>query len=113
MRKFILAVVFMLCFGSLFAAKFKIESVTYDIEGCGHWIFGKTQEFALSNEVPVDTKTYFNDEEAFNKYLGDLETRLSNLRAFETILLSYEVFYIDSQTTDEEIDFVKLNIYVN
>ena len=112
MRKFILAVVFMLCFGSLFAAKFKIESVTYDIEGCGHWIFGKTQEFALANEVPVDTKTYFNDEEAFNKYLGDLETRLSNLRAFETILLSYEVFYTDSQTSGEEINFTKLNIYV-
>ena len=49
-------------FSTIFAEQFRIEQVEYDIEGCGHWIFGQTQEYALENTVPVDTKTVFQSE---------------------------------------------------
>ena len=112
MRKFISFLFVFVCLMPLFAAQYKIASVIYDIEGCGHWIFGRTQEYALANAVPVDTKTTFDNEEALNIYLNDLEKHLSNLRAFETILLSYEVIDEDYTRDIGPLFSVNLNIYV-
>ena len=91
----------------VFSQQYKIDDVEYSIKGCGHWIFGCTQEYALANEVPVDKKTVFADEAAFTAYITDLEIKLKNLRAFETIELSYEALPEQDQITP-----VKLTISV-
>ena len=83
----------------VFSQQYKIDDVEYSIKGCGHWIFGCTQEYALANEVPVDKKTVFADEAAFTAYITDLEIKLKNLRAFETIELSYEALPEQDQIT--------------
>ena len=97
MKKSLFFVSLLFFLGTIFAEQFRIEQVEYDIEGCGHWIFGQTQEYALENTVPVDTKTVFQSEEELNEYLKDFEKQLSNLRAFETIDIIYE-----------EIEFLKV-----
>ena len=91
----------------LTAEQYKINNVNYNLEGCGHWIFGRTQEYALITQVPVDTKTVFQDEEAFGNYLKDYEKRLNNLRAFETIQIDYEVLEDEAQ---EDINNVNLTV---
>ena len=112
MRKFILFILFTFCLLPLTAAQYKINSVSYDIEGCGHWIFGRTQEYALANAVPVDTKTVFQNENDLDLYLNDLEQHLSNLRAFETILITYEIISEDYESSTIPIFLIDLNIYV-
>ena len=91
----------------VFSQQYKIDDVEYSIKGCGHWIFGCTQEYALANEVPVDKKTVFADEAALTAYITDLEKKFGNLRAFETIELSYEALPEQDQITP-----VKLTITV-
>ena len=93
----------------VFSQQYKIDDVEYSIKGCGHWIFGCTQEYALANEVPVDKKTVFADEAAITAYITDLEIKLKNLRAFETIELSYEALPEQDQITPVKLT-IKLNI---
>ncbi len=90
MKRLNLFLILLLTLFPLAAQQYKIDDVEYSITGCGHWIFGCTQEYALSNEVQIDKKTIFENETTFDAYLVDLEKRLKNLRAFETIELNYE-----------------------
>ncbi len=73
----------------------KITKVNYNIQGCGARIFGVTQDYVLAKEVPVDTKTEFPDEVTLNLYLEDYKKKLNNLRAFETIDVTYEIIEND------------------
>ena len=110
MKKSLFFVSLLFLFSTIFAEQFRIEQVEYDIEGCGHWIFGQTQEYALENTVPVDTKTVFQSEEELNEYLKDFEKQLSNLRAFETIDIIYEEIELDDGPAS--VTPLRLNIYV-
>ena len=92
-----------------FSQQYQIKDVTYDIEGCGAKIFGRTQDYAISHEVPVDTKKVFNDISELNTYLDDYRTKLNNLRAFETIQVDYT---FDEQTENESICDVNLIVSV-
>ena len=69
----------------------QITKVNYNIQGCGAKIFGVTQDYVLARAVPVDTKTVFPDEATLNLYLDDYKKKLNNLRAFETIEVTYEI----------------------
>lgn len=111
MKRLFLILSLVLFFFPLAAQQYKIDNVTYSIEGCGHWIFGQTQEYALVTEVPIDKKTVFQNEEAFNAYLKDLEKRLQNLRAFETINITYEITSATELNYDE-VNLVLINIDV-
>lgn len=87
---------FALLFILTFAAwSLKITQVNYNIEGSGAKIFGKTQDYALEREVPVDTKSDFSDEEALKVYIENYKKRLNNLRAFEEIEINYEILEND------------------
>ena len=45
------------------AQQYKIEDINYSIQGCGHPIFGITQEYALAQQVPIDNKKVFQNTE--------------------------------------------------
>ena len=56
---------------AVYAQKVQIEDVVYNIEGCGSAIFGRTQDYSLSREVPVNTSKVFETEDEFNLYIED------------------------------------------
>ena len=73
----------------------KITTINYNIEGSGAKFFGVTQDYVLAREVPVDTKTDFPDEQTLNIYIEDYKKKLNNLRAFETIEVTYKIIEND------------------
>ncbi len=109
MKRFSLFLIITFILFPLFAQQYQISDIEYSIQGCGHWIFGRTQEYALVTQVPVDQKTVFEDEESFTAYITDFEIKLNNLRAFETINVNYE---LESQEEQSDIIPVKLLISV-
>ena len=96
---------------AVYAQKVQIEDVVYNIEGCGSAIFGKTQDYSLSREVPVNTSKVFETEEEFNLYLEDYKKKLSNLRAFESIEIetqdAFEAEEDDDLSDNEETEKIK------
>lgn len=109
MKRFNLFLIISFILFPIFAQQYQINDIEYQIQGCGHWIFGRTQEYALVTQVPVDQKTIFESEEDFTAYITDLEIKLNNLRAFETTSITYEPI---SQEEQSEIIPVKLTISV-
>lgn len=110
MKKIFLIAALCFLFFPLSAKQYKINKVSYSIQGCGHFIFGRTQEYALATAVPVDQKNIFEDEEAFNKYLEDLEKKLKNLRAFETI----EITWIsENEPTDDQEEIINVDLTIS
>jgi hypothetical protein len=109
MKRFKLFPIIFLFLFPLAAQQYQINDIEYQIQGCGHWIFGRTQEYALVTQVPVDQKTVFENEEDFTAYITDLEIKLNNLRAFETTSITYEPILQEEQS---EIIPVKLIISV-
>ncbi len=107
MKKFLISLAFLIFALPIWSQGYKINKTDYSIEGCGHWIFGKTQEYALVTQVPIDTKRVFEDQAAFDAYILDLEKKLKNLRAFETIEITYEL-----EPVDENLFLVNLLISV-
>ena len=107
MKKLALFLLLAGCAFPLLAQKYQIKSVDYDIQGCGAPIFGRTQDYALAHEAPVDKKKVFNDKAELDAYLEDYEKRLNNLRAFETIEIEYEL-----TEPEEDITGVSLNVAV-
>ena len=104
MKKLALFLLLAGCAFPLLAQKYQIKSVDYDIQGCGAPIFGRTQDYALAHEAPVDKKKVFNDKAELDAYLEDYEKRLNNLRAFETIEIEYEL-------TEPEEDITGVSVY--
>lgn len=90
-----------ICLCSIFAFEYKIRDVEYDITGCGYKIFGQTQPYSLSKQVPVDKKTIFANQAELENYIKDYTKKLQNLRAFETIQVDYNVL-TEQETIDEE-----------
>ena len=92
---------------SLFAQKYQINQVNYNIQGNGAKIFGKTQSYALENNVPVQKNHIFESVDELNEYISEYTIKLNNLRAFETIEVDYTF-----DSTDEELCPVTLNVSV-
>jgi outer membrane protein assembly factor BamA len=90
---------------TLFAQKFQIVDVEYNLEGAGPKLLGITNPYALEQKVSIDKKTVFSSEEEFNKYFEDYKKQINNLRAFEKIEISYSV--LEQQ---DEINYVKINV---
>ena len=90
---------------TLFAQKFQIVDVEYNLEGAGLKLLGVTNPYALEQKVSVDKKTIFLSEEEFNKYFEDYKKQINNLRAFEKIEITYSV--LEEQ---DEINYVKINV---
>lgn len=86
----------------LTAQGYQINDVTYNITGCGARIFSQTQDYVLAREVPVDKKTVFEDTMQLSAYLEDYNKKLKNLRAFDTIDVSWEVISQNKEDTAVE-----------
>ena len=100
----------------LFARQYQITQINYTLEGNGAKIFGRTQPYALENNVPVEKNQIFETEEELNEYILEYTIKLNNLRAFEKIEVTYETAASDSgedtQPAEDEICPVTLNVSV-
>lgn len=110
-KSLLLSAVFLTC-SLIFSQSYQIKDVEYDITGCGAKIFGTTQDYVLARSVPVDTKTVFADEQALDTYLNDYTKKLNNLRAFDTIDISYEELTENTEQETESAEPVKLKLIV-
>lgn len=90
---------------SLYAQKFQIVDIEYDLAGCGPKILGVTNQYALEQKVSVDKKTIFESEEEFNKYFEEYKKQINNLRAFEKIEISYSIL-----NQENDINHVKIHV---
>ena len=90
---------------TIFAQKFQIVDIEYDLAGCGPKILGVTNQYALEQKVSVDKKTIFESEEEFNKYFEEYKKQINNLRAFEKIEISYSIL-----EQNNEINNVKIHV---
>lgn len=109
MKRYLCLFALFFLFFPVYSQQYKILEYSYSIEGSGKMI--KTQEYALIQQVPIDTKTIFKDVDSFNTYISNLNTKLNNLRAFETVQISYEPIEVPD-TPESDIIFIKLLIYV-
>lgn len=118
MKKSVLLLAFTSLLFPLFADRLQIKNVEYEIQGSGPKIFGKTQEYALTNEVQIDTKAIFENEDALKAYVENYKTELNNLRAFEKIEVSYNIENKEAEIsesnpqTDDSIKYVTLTVSV-
>lgn len=74
----------------------KIESVEYNIKG-------HTKKFPLQLAVPIDTETIFANEEAFLKYISEIQQKLNNLRTLEYSKVEYEYIGVENSITLSKI----------
>ena len=80
-----------------FSERYQISDVTYTLE--------KTREQDLRRVVPINTDKIFESKEDLDSYLADLQQRLMNTRAFDTVEIE------TSDDTDEnEITQISLHI---
>lgn len=82
MKRLALLLFFLLLFTSLFSDQYKITNVQYSITGF-------TREYPLSQKVPIDTVSIFENEEEFNEYLDNIRQLLNNERIFQSTDVSY------------------------
>ncbi len=80
---------------------YKIENYKFNVKG-NFW--GTTNENALKNNNPVDTKTVFSEEE-FNKYLENYKKDLESTRLFNSVDVE-----ITELSEEEDIKSVSLSI---
>ena len=80
------------------AAKYKILDVSFSIKGM-------TKASVVEREVELDTHTVFLDEDSFSKYINDYKQQLENLRAFESIELTYE---LEESADDSELYYAHI-----
>ena len=68
-----------------------IKEVEYNITGCGAKIFGQTQDYVLERQAPVDKTKVFEDITEIAAYIDDYTKKLNNLRAFDSIDVSWNI----------------------
>lgn len=88
-------------FTNLFADKYKIENVEYDISG-------KTRKYALETKVKADKSKIFENEEELLNYIKDFQQRVLNTRNFEEV----NVDFVIKDKNEEEIFPVIVKVYV-
>ena len=91
-----------------FCEAYKISAVYYDITSCELKFLGTTRQYSLEQNVNVDKNQIFETVEELDNYIDDYRQRLHNLRAFETINVSYYI----SETQTENFIPVILQVHV-
>ena len=64
---------------TLNAERFQITNTTFNITGVGFKFFGKTDEYSILKNFPIDTKTVFENKDSFLKYVNNYEKILISL----------------------------------
>ncbi len=70
--------------------KYKISEVFYNMKG-------KTTQYALSLNIPIDKDVQFNTEDEFLVYLADLRLKFSSERVFDKTSIDYKIDYNSSK----------------
>ena len=82
----------------VYSERYQIKDVEYSLD--------KTREKDLRRTVPVNTERIFESKEELDSYLADLQQRLMNTRAFDSVEITANSELSDSS----EIIFVSLEI---
>ena len=85
MRKFLALLCLIFTSTFIFAQEYKIDNVIYELNPSSWEFLGTTKQYALEQAVSIDYNKVFKTREEFDKYVKDLETRIHNTRAFQTI----------------------------
>lgn len=103
-KKFLLSVIFATFSLFLTAENYQISDYDFDITGAGFQFLGKTREYSIITNYPIDTSTVFETSEDFELYINNYKRQLENSRAFESVEISYE--------TDLSKDNSDINHYI-
>lgn len=103
----LLAVIQVFCFVNFqtYSERYKISDVTYALE--------KTRERDLRRTVSIDTERIFEDRDELDEYLSDLNQRLLNTRAFQSVEIkdsSLSESKADSESDSTEITQLSIHI---
>lgn len=93
-----LILLFFIFIAELFSENYKIDNITFEIEG-------KTKQNNLLTKFPINKEQIFSSENDFNFFVEDYKTKLSNLRAFEQI-------EIEKQLINEKEDIKYVNLII-
>lgn len=97
MKKLFL-IFFSLCLATgLFAEGYQIKNVTHNVKPCSWTFLGTTKPYAINQNVEIDKTTIFETESELKKYIDDYIQQLKNLRAFDSVEVSYSI----QENTDE------------
>ncbi len=80
----------MLCVSILCSALFAEPTDAYRIQHVNYNIKGSTLEYPLTQAVPVDKTTVFQNQASFSLYVEDLKVQLKNQRIFESSSIDIE-----------------------
>ncbi len=83
----------------LFAEKFQIKSIEYQLE--------KTKQYALEQNIEISKKKVFLNKDEFEDYLADLRQKFKNQRVFKSAEIIYELLDYNENL---DIQFVLLKI---
>mgnify|MGYP002625682952 FL=1 len=86
---------------SAYSERYQISDVTYTLE--------KTREQDVRRTVPVDTEKIFESKEDLNSYLADLEQRLMNTRAFDSV----EIETTDDTDYTDETKITQISLHIS
>lgn len=90
MKKSLFVSLFVLLPFLLFSEAYKITNAEYDIKGAGFKFMGKTREYPLNQNFPLDKKTTFENHEAFDTYIENYTETLVSSRYFDEVSVTYE-----------------------
>ena len=83
---------------TLNAERFQITSTTFNITGVGFKFFGKTDEYSILKNFPIDTKTVFENKDSFLKYVNNYEKILISSRFFDSVDIQIQY---DQEVSDD------------
>ena len=90
MKKSLFVSLFVLLPFLLFSEAYKITNAEYDIKGAGFKFMGKTREYPLNQNFPIDKKTTFENRETFDTYIENYTETLVSSRYFDEVSVTYE-----------------------
>lgn len=112
MKKLLLFISFVFINVLLFADKYVIKDAEFDITGAGFKFLGKTKEYSILRNFPLNKKKVFQSNEEFETYLANYKQQLSDSRAFETIEIGYDTVLSNDSDDSENIYKVILKIKI-
>lgn len=83
---------------TLNAERFQITNTTFNITGVGLKFFGKTDEYSILKNFPIDTKTVFENKDSFLKYVNNYEKILISSRFFDSVDIQIQY---DQEVSDD------------
>ena len=108
MKKTLFVSLFVLLPFLLFSEAYKIVNSEYDIKGAGLKFMGKTREYPLKRNFPLDTKTVFESREAFETYIANYTRSLKSARYFDEVEVTYEALPAEKEELYNVVVMVKL-----